>query len=123
MVAGVAAIAVGGAGAENLAFVFFLVGVAAKVIFFFEQQPVFAFEEIGGGKACDSAADDDDVSFSGSVGFGKRVAVADLVANAEVFTFDERRCRGAAGLFEEGFVDRATGGDGSGNDVLDEIAA
>jgi hypothetical protein len=51
------------------------------------------------------------------------VAGAHLVADAEVFAFDEWRCGSSAWLFEKRFVDRASGSDGSGDDVLDEIAA
>jgi hypothetical protein len=51
------------------------------------------------------------------------MAVANLMADGEMFAFDERRCGSAARLFEERFVDRASGSDGAGNDVLDEIAA
>src|SRR5260370_38108678 len=60
LVAGVAAIAIRRTGAENLAFVLFLVGVAAEVVLFFEEEPVFAFQKIGSGGACDATADDAD---------------------------------------------------------------
>jgi len=45
------------------------------------------------------------------------------VADGEVLAFDERCRGGAAGFFEERFVDWAAGSDGTGYDVLDEIAA
>ena len=59
---------VGRAGGESCAIVFFLIGVAAEVIFLFEQQPVFAAQKIAGGKSRDAAADDDDVGFAVAVG-------------------------------------------------------
>ena len=42
LIAFVVAKSVGGAGGERLAFEFFLIGVAAEVIFFFEEEEIFA---------------------------------------------------------------------------------
>ena len=70
--------------------VFFLLGVAAEVVFFFEEQEILAAQEIRSGKACDASADDDDVGFARSVGTIECMAVADLVADFEVFSVHER---------------------------------
>ena len=91
LIAFVAVIGVGRAGGERLAVKFFFVGVAAEVVFFFEQQPIFAAKKIGGGKAGDAAADDDDVGFCSGGGKIEMVAVADLVADFEMFAIDEGR--------------------------------
>jgi len=123
LVAGVAAIAVRRTGAENLAFVLFLVGVAAEVVLFFEEEPVFAFQEIGSGEACDATADDDDVCLLCCVRFWERVAVANLVADRKVLALDDGRCGCSARFFEKRFVDRAAGSDRAGDYILDETAA
>src|SRR5450432_2508521 len=104
----------GRAGGESRAVVFLLIGVASEVIFFFEQQPIstFAAEEICGGKTRDAAADDNYVGFFGGVGARELMAVADLVADFEVFAFD---ARGGGGFFvrdgEQTGIDGASGGD------------
>ncbi len=108
---------------EGGAFVVFLIGVAAEVVFLFEEEPVFAAEEVGGGEAGDATADDGDVNFFGGGGAGELVAVADLVADFEVFAFGAGSGRMVCCSGEEARVDGAAGGDGTGDDVLDEIAA
>ena len=89
MIAFVAVIRVGRASGERLAVEFFLIGVAAEVVFFFEQKPIFAAKKIGGGKACDAAADDHDIGLCGGGGKIEVVAVAHLVADFEMFAIDE----------------------------------
>ncbi len=88
LVALVVAEGVGGTGGERLAVEFFLIGVAAEVIFFFEKQEIFAAEEIGGGEAGGACADDYDFDFAADGGEVERVAVADFVADFEMFAVD-----------------------------------
>ena len=90
-VAFVAVISVSRAGCEGLAVEFFLISVAAEVVLFFEQEPIFAAKEIGGGEACDSATNDDDVGLRGGGRKIEVVAVAKLVADFEMFALDARR--------------------------------
>jgi hypothetical protein len=73
-----------------LPLVFFLIGVAAEVVFFFEEQEILAAQEIRSGKACDASADDDDVGFARGVGTIECMAVANLVADFEMFAVHER---------------------------------
>jgi hypothetical protein len=74
-----------------LAVEFFLIGVAAEVVLLFEEKPVFAAKIIGGGEACDTASDDDDVGLRGGGRKFEVVAVAKLVADFEMFALDVRR--------------------------------
>ncbi len=120
----IAAAGVGRAGAVNLAFEFFLKSIAAELRFFFEQEPILAAEEIGGGESRDAATDDDDVGLARGVGAFELMAIANLVTDFEVFAVNER----AAWSFrirrgQKSFIDGAAGGDGTGDDELDEIAA
>jgi len=93
------------------------------VVLFFEEEPVFAFQEIGSGEPCDATADDDDVCLLCCVRFWEPVGVANLVADGKVLAFDERRRGCATRFFEKRLVDRAAGSNGAGNDILDETAA
>ena len=88
LIAFVVAESVGGAGGERLAVEFFLIGVAAEVIFFFEKQEIFAAEEIRGGKSCGACADDHDFHFAAGGREIERVAVANFVANLEMLAVD-----------------------------------
>ena len=97
LIAFVIFVGVRGAGGEGLALVFFLISVAAEVVFLFEKQKIFAAQEIGGGEAGDAAADDDDVGFARGVGAIERVAVANLVADFEVFAVNDRSRAPAGG--------------------------
>ena len=90
MIAVITFVGVRGTGGERLPLVFFLLGVAAEVVFFFEEQEILAAQEVGGGEACDASPDDDDVGFARGVWAVECTAVADLVADFEVFPVDER---------------------------------
>ena len=85
----------GRAGSERCAVVFLLVGVTAEVIFFFEQEPVFALppRKYAAESPGDTAADNNDVGFFGGVGARELVAVAHLMADFEMFAFDARLWR------------------------------
>ena len=56
-------------------------------------------------------------------GLAKDVAVANLVADSEVFAFDERRGIVGSGLSEQSIVDGTAGSDRACDDELDEITA
>ena len=52
------------------------------------------------------------------------VAIANLMADFEMFAVHERRRIGfGVGSGEQGGVDGTTGGNGTGDDVLDEVTA
>jgi len=123
-VAVVDSVGIGGARGVGLAVVFLLIGVAAEEGFLFEEEPILAAKKIGGGESCDASADDHDVGFASSVGTFELVAVTELVADFEVFAVNERR--GGWIRFrrsDKRFLEGATGGDGAGDDELDEFTA
>ena len=99
LIAFVAAEGVRGAGGERLAVKFFLIGVAAEVIFLFEEQKIFAAEEICGGKAGGACADNDDFHVARCRGEIEGVAVANFVTDFEVFAVDARLRLSAAGMW------------------------
>ena len=121
LIAEAAAKIVSGGGGIGLAGEFFLVGVATEVVFFFEEEQILAAEEIGGGESGHAAADDDDVDFARGVGLGEGMAIADLVADGEVFAFDGGGRRFGAGVGEKRLIDGTTGGDGASDDEFDEV--
>jgi hypothetical protein len=120
----IAAAGVGRAGAVNLAFEFFLKSIAAELRFFFEQEPILAAEEIGGGEFRDAATDDDDVGLARGVGAFELMAIANLVTDFEVFAVNE----GRAGRFgfrggEKCLVDGTSRGDRARDNKLYEFTA
>ena len=121
LVAVTAAKIVRGGGGIRLTGEFLLIGVAAEVIFLFEEQPIFAAEEIGGGETGHATTDDGDIHYAGGVGFGEGVAVADFVADGEMFAFDVGRF--GVRICQKSFVDGTAGGDGTSDQEFDEIAA
>ena len=124
MITGVVAIGVSGAGGEGLTGEFFLVGVAAEMVFFFKQQPVvFVAEKIRGGEPRHASADDDHTCFFGGPGTIEHMAIADLMANFEMFAVHRWSWRRRIWGREKRGVDGATGGDGAGDYELDEITA
>src|SRR5208337_2406748 len=122
-VAVIVAVAIGGTCAEHLAFVLFLVGIPAEVIFLFQKQPIFAAEEISGGKAGDTAADDGDIHFARGVGLWEGMAVANLMAGGEMLSLNEGRWRWAGRLGHECFVNGTSGSNGTGHNIFDEVTA
>jgi hypothetical protein len=98
-------------------------GVAAEVIFLFEMEKILPAKEVRGGKPGDATTHDDNVGFACGVGAVERVAVADLMANVNVFAVNNRAtgCRGM-GSGDERRLDGTICRDGPGDDELDEIA-
>jgi len=91
LIAFIISIGVRGAGPINLAFEFFLNSVAAELRFFLKKQPILAPEEISGGKTGEASSHDNDIGFAGGARVFERMPVANLVADFEVFTVNERR--------------------------------
>jgi hypothetical protein len=95
------------------------------MILFFENEKIFAAQEISCGEARDTAANDDDVGLSRGVRAIERMAIPDLVADFEVFAVNERKSAGRRCMrrCDKSGVDGAARGDGSNHNKLDEIAA
>src|SRR6266513_2570932 len=91
LIALIISIGVRRAGPINLAFEFFLTSVAAELRFFLKKQPILAPEEISGGKTGEASSHDNDIGFAGGARVFERMPVANLVADFEVFTVNERR--------------------------------
>src|SRR5258708_19885845 len=90
LVAVIAPLRVRGAGTVGLALVLFLIGVAAEVVLFCEKEPILAAQEIGGGKACYAAADDDDTGGARCLRAFETMTLANLIADCETFAVNER---------------------------------
>ncbi len=94
------------------------------MILFFEEKPILAAEEIGGGKTRGAATDNDDVRFARGLGAYECVAIAKPVADFELFTVNERSGLGIRiGSGDKRLIDGAAGNDGAHNNKFDEIAA
>jgi hypothetical protein len=95
------------------------------MILFFENEKIFAAQEISCGEARDTSTNDDDVGLSRGVRTIERVAIPDLVADFEMFAVNERRstARRWMWLCDKRGVDGAARGDGSNHNKLDEVAA
>ena len=124
LIALIISIGVRRAGPINLAFEFFLTSVAAELRFFLKKQPILAPEEISGGKTGEASSHDNDIGFAGGARVFERMPVANLVADFEVFTVNERcRWRFPIRRGQKRSVDRSAGGHGTGDDKLDELTA
>ncbi len=111
------------AGGERLAFKFFLICVAAEVVLFFEKKKILPAQEISSREAGHAATDNNDGRFLRGGRDFESMAVAQLVANVEVFAVDERRRYRIGSSGEKCGIDGAAGRDRTGDDVLDEVTA
>src|SRR5271168_1636968 len=121
MIAIVVFVGVRRAGGEWLAGELFLIGVAAEVVFFFKQQPIFVSEKIAGGESGHAAADDYRRGFFCGSRAVEDVQVSHLVTDFKMFAIHARCWRGGIRGGQEGGVDGASRGYRSDHYVLNEV--